>query len=335
MTDPGATERTSALLRRVAALTEVERTWLLNAVGRIDDSSAFSPAVRRARQRRGALEALRKVAEAAGLAAAAPTVEQFKKHAAAVAPGRTVSRIVRLFGRWSAATDAYREADRQFDDDQLARLSAARASGPREREEYVDDVRRFLDSHPLRTQTADYERWQKAWKPYRGERPPVTYSMLRKALPWPWETTKAIAAGSIATEDAATRQRRPTGPVRGRHDLVSLSEIERLFGLARTAARNLTRQRGFPPPAYTQRRPPGIRLWRRRDVEDYLSRTPTCHRRPNDLQGLYLDTAAVAEATGLAFNTVRGGGGAHLPPPEVSVAGLRLWLQTEVRASGV
>jgi hypothetical protein len=53
----------------------------------------------------------------------------------------------------------------------------------------------------------------------------------------------------------------------------------------------------------------------------------------NELQTQYLDSAAVAAAHGLAANTVRGGGGLHVPEPDVVLGGLQLWIRAGSEAT--
>jgi hypothetical protein len=219
-------------------------------------------------------------------------------------------------------------------DDQLRRLAGARRGGPRTVDEYLDGVRRWLATSPPRRQTGDYHVWAGSYNSELPEdaREIVSYSMLRKALPWSWDTIKAVAAGEIAVEDADERVRARRRVEHGPHDLISIGDIQARFGQGRTAARNMARRRGFPPPAYTHPRPPGVRLWRRADVEQFARGGLFQQGSPNELQVLYADASTVAAIYGLAVNTLRGGGGASVPRPAVVLAGLQLWLREDLRA---
>jgi len=201
--------------------------------------------------------------------------------------------------------------------------------------EYVSDVRRWLESNPSQTRTVDYDRWCADYNASlpAGEQSLVSYSMLQRVLPWSWETIKKVAAGEAATDAAAPRRERFAQLERGPHDLVALADIQKRFNLSRSSAQRLAYLRRFPAPAYTHPRPPGIRLWRREDIERYANKQAVRHYEPNDLQPAYADVWGVAELYGVSVNTLRGGGGVAVPRPAVVLAGLQLWLRSELKRS--
>jgi hypothetical protein len=112
--------------------------------------------------------------------------------------------------------------------------------------------------------------------------------------------------------------------------LIAFGEVREMLGLGMTAGRNLTHSTRFPKPAYTHPRGARNRLWLRSDVQGFVAGQPVPEREENHLQQLYLDSAATAEALGLATITVTTGSSPKLPQPSVSVGGLRLWLREEI-----
>jgi hypothetical protein len=229
----GRTPRALGLLGQLGALAQDELLWLL-----VEAAALVAPTMPRevveAERRHRALEAMRAVAIAASLPPGkAPTTEQFAQHAPQVAAGWNVTKVTRIFGRWSSATQAYEAPGSRLTDEQLRRLAGARAGGRRTQDEYLADVRRWLETDPPRTQTGDYDAWAKRHNTTlpAGERQAVSYSMLRKALPWSWATIKAVAAGRLDPELAERRRMRGPAVVRGPHDLVALSDLEARFQL--------------------------------------------------------------------------------------------------------
>lgn len=335
---PTTSPEVRALVRRLPDLTQLELLSLIQIAGSMLQSAQPDVAalLAEAGERRAALSAIEAVARALGRdSRTAPTAAEFNANAALTAPGWNTSRVIKAFGSWSAATRAYVGKSEPLTSRQRGHLRASRKGVLREREDYLAGVRSWLSTNPPSQTAQDYDAWRLEHNATRrdGEQPVVSYSMLRKALPWSWETIKLVAAGVLAPDEAPLRslqeRRERTGP----HDLVGLKAIRDLFGLGLTAARNLTYSHAFPRPAYTQPRPPGTRLWQRREIVAFHAGQPARRESTNKLQAVYLDAHAVATSLGLARITVTTRSSPRVPEPAVIVAGLQLWLKTDINAA--
>lgn len=328
----------AAVVRRLPNLTQRELVRLIEIAGEMVTSAPaeVEAVIMEARARDEALSAMHAVAAALRLPEGkAPTATQMRNHARAAAPGWTTARVTTIFGRWRSATEAYEGRPEPLSARQRAHLRAARLGVFRQRDDYLAGVRAWLHTQPPSLTADDYDAWRREHNAALpdGEHPVVSYSMLRKALPWSWETTKLVASGALAAEDAPTRSASTTADRHGPHDLIGIKTICELLGLNRTAARNLTYSRTFPAPAYTQPRPPRIRLWRRSTVIAFGNGAEVEECEPNDLQDFYLDAHAVAEALGLARITVTTRSSPRVPDPAVLVAGLQLWMRRDIDAA--
>lgn len=331
------TPRVAAIIRRLSDLSPPELDELAVAVVEF-----AAPTDRQARRemdvqtrRRSAVAAVGAVACALGLAdGEAPTSKQFRELAPEHAPGWSLAAVIRACGSWRGATESFLGRSSGPTARQRGYMRAARRGVHRDRDDYLESVRLWLATNPPSRSAADYDAWriEHNAKLGEGELRAVSYSMLRKVLPWGWDTTKAIADGLIDTTDAPARR-----PIRrrlkiGPHDLIAFSHVREISGLGITAARNLTYAPGFPAPAYTQPRPPHIRLWVRRDVERFVRGHPVTAREANYLQSDYLDAQAVAEILGLARITVTTRSSPRVPEPSVMLGGMQLWLRHVVLA---
>ena len=325
--------RVAAIVRQLQNFDDAELNELLHVV--LDFGAPVEPSVRAMlddeEARHDALTAMHAVADALDLEPGrAPTIEEFNKH-----PKRgewTARRIASLFGSWGEAARRFASRRASLNARQVAHLRAARKGVFRERDDYLNCVSSWLRTDPPSKTTDDYDRWQREYNLTLppGEQPTVSYSMLRKALPWDWETTKHLAGDKTARK----HRRRAPATHKQRHgpnDLIAFGDVQTLLGLSTTAARSRTYADAFPPPAYTQPRPPGTRFWRRSDIEAHLNGHDVPQRAPNDLQDTYLDVHAVAEKLGLARITVTTGSSPRVPDPAVVVAGIQLWLAYDIR----
>jgi hypothetical protein len=262
----------------------------------------------------------------------APTVRAFNQSDRARAAGWNASRIVRVFGRWSFATDHIEGRQVRQSAAQRAAERAARRGVSRNREDYLVGLRRWLDTSPATETTQDYDAWRAEHNATlgAGESPVVTYSMLRKAFRCDWPDLIAVARGELTLKNADGRTRRKSLPrEEGPHGLIGFAEVRMLLGLKTTAARRVTRDPAFPAPAYVHPRGAWQRLWKRADVERFLAGDPVDDRGVS-LQDLYMDAAAVAEALGVAQITVTTGSTPRVPSPTVRIGGLQLWLRKQI-----
>lgn len=246
----------------------------------------------------------------------------------------TSSKIVRLFGRWSFAC-AELGGQTRVSAAQRALMRASRAGRVREIEDYLEGLRLWLSTNPSLRRIVDYDAWRREHNASlpAGERAVASASMLRKAFRCSWSDLLEVAAGRLTLEEATARAHaigRTTTVRRGPHQLASFQDVKRLLDLSTTAARNATTRSGFPRPAYTQRRPPHLRLWRLRDIERYVAGASVRRWARNDLQEVYLDRHQVADLLGLAPITVTTLSSPQIPDPAISLSGFHLWLRADV-----
>jgi hypothetical protein len=323
----------SALLRRFLELPTAEQLEFVSIAGEyVTSTPAFDDVMAVAASRREALEVMGEVADEVGLTAGrAPTAEQFNRSSAAALRGWGARRVARAWGQWAFATAAYRGERPAASAAQRAIQRTARQGVHRARDDYLEGIRRWLRTTPRSRTARDYDEWRKEYNRSRpaGELPVVSYSMLRKALPWPWDETLRVAARELDPADAHPRRAsRARKPLHGPDGLISLKEVRAITGLGKTAARNLTYARGFPHPAYVQPAGPRTRLWRRREVAAYLAGEPIPPL--GSLQEKYVNRDQVAMRLGVGKVTVTTRSSPRVPEPEVRVGGLQLWLNSRI-----
>jgi hypothetical protein len=285
-------------------------------------------------ERREAIGMMRSVAAELQLEEdTAPTVRQFDACSTARATGWSSARVTKAFGRWSFACDYFLDRNRRRSAGQRAAVRASRRGVFRERDDYLYGVRLWLDSCPTAAATVDYDAWRVEYNAARpaGKPPLVSYSRLRQVFQYSWDDLKQAARGELLLAQATARGPRQQRVARhGPQDLIAFGDVREMLGLGLTAGRNLTRSTRFPKPAYTHPRGARNRLWLRSDVQRFVAGQPVPEREANHLQQLYLDSAATAEALGLATITVTTGSSPKVPQPSVSIGGLRLWLRDDI-----
>ena len=105
--------------------------------------------------------------------------------------------------------------------------------------------------------------------------------------------------------------------------LVTVRDLEAIYGLSRDQADRLVTEARFPAP---KRAVGSVRVWSRAEVEAYVAGKPL--RRPQSPDE-FIDSAELAALTGLSHNTVRGSPEC-VPPPAGRIGRRRYWLRADV-----
>ena len=322
------------LLERFLALPAQEQFAHAQAVQEHLDASADGSTTYRLTKlaaQTAALDAMRAVADALGLEpGTAPTSTQFRETAPVAAPGVTINRVIRAFGRWRFARDVY-EGHRPAAVHSARRLR--RTQPGTTVEAAISDVQKWLASKPISHLTTLYDAWVEKQKAGRGagERVPLSRGGLSSLLGLTWELVLAVAENrmTLAEAQAATsnagslREREPDNF--GPDDLIPVRVIaEMLGGVTIGTVQKRMRRQGFPPPALSTSR---LRLWRRSDVELTLADQPVPERTPNDLRQKYLEAHEVSALFGIRRENLKRS--PRVPHPVMTISGFGFWLRDD------
>jgi predicted DNA-binding transcriptional regulator AlpA len=244
-------------------------------------------------ERAAALEALRQVADELRLPEGrSPTTTQFDEVSKRLGLDWTVSRVIRAWGRWRFATDAFTGHRARPSAHQRA-LQSASTGTRRTHEDYLTALRLWLDTKPAATTTAIYDAWAREYNEERdpGERPVPGWIAIYRVLGVSFENALRAARGEIELAEApkALRMRQDHGP------LVSTRGIANAQDLLEHQARHVSNRRDFPRPVIKLS---GHRAWLRDDVEAYFAGREFPERQDYELQADYLSAAEVAPLVG-------------------------------------
>lgn len=139
---------------------------------------------------------------------------------------------------------------------------------------------------------------------------------------------KAIAANEMTYEQALELARKKPSAAKSKapHDLVVLSEVTTILGIALATASNRSVQRDFPTPVLVKRH----RYWLREDIEAFNAKRPVATRTLNELGETYVNRREVAAILGvspLSVDAIKQG-----RPDAVLNWCECLWLRSEIEA---
>lgn len=282
--------------------------------GHIGEETAAN---RQLRLRDEALATIERVAKHLGLPdGEAPRVTDFNRACRELGIPWRSHHVIRAFGRWNNAKNAYggRRVPETASQRSLRRATAGRK---RTHEEYFEGVRIWLQARPASTRRGDYAAFRAEYnaKLPAGQRPLVGVWMLTAELGLGWDQVLAIARGEKTVEQAwrereAGTDKRSSGAgaeqattrSSGRRkapwdELVSAREAAAMLGLAHSQFDDHSRRRSFPLPAA---RLGSARVWRRVDIETYRDGgTRFRTKRENELQGEIMDAHEVRRRLGI------------------------------------
>jgi hypothetical protein len=275
-----------------------------------------------------ALDAMSQVADHLNLkSGVAPTVTQFDEAASALGLSWNKSRVIRVWGRWRFAAEAYR-GERS-----AARTVNAPIARGRDRktEEYLPALRAWLKSNPVDRSHRAYTSWAKqrnARLASGEERLPIKIPVSH--LKVAWNDLKALAEGTLSLAEVQPFERLRSAPeLPGPHNLIGTKGVAELLGLSPAGANVRLQRSDFPLPALQV---PSVKLWRREDVEAYARGETFPDRVPNELRPLYLTSKEVADRFGCSVSLVINGS-PRIPTSAVQMSGVRFWLKADVDAA--
>lgn len=285
-------------------------------------------------ERKAALEAIGRVAKHLGLAKGnAPTVSQFRDGCRELGLDSGPSRVIRIWGRWRFATEAYLGGRQRRT---AATRSRRRQQAGRERshEEYLEGIRRWLATDPASKTGKDYDEWvtEQTAQLSASERPNVGVSALRNALGLRWDDIVAVAEGRLDLTRA--REARVTALLaehRGRRQLVGPQVAALLLGRAAQDVKDLAPlDKHFPVSVAMVGR---SQAWLVSDIEAFRDGRRPPRRTNHELQGKLILSGEIAERLGIGPDTFRTyiqqKQWKRAPQPAGKVAGFHYWWRAE------
>jgi hypothetical protein len=244
--------------------------------------------------RQEALDALAAAAAHLGLQdGTAPSIPQYRR-ARKEQPGIGLShqQIIRAWGRWDAATQAYGGGWTVPSPAQRA-ARRARLGRRRTHEELLTGVREWLATEPAATARADYEAWARERNERRAsdELPvAVTTGHITARLGVGWADVIAAARGDVDLDERADEFRRTSLAAGG--PLVGQAVVARILDTGASMIISYATRSSFPRPVGTVA---GHRVWLRTDIEAYRDGKPFPKRGPSSLTIQLLDSSEVAQ----------------------------------------
>lgn len=324
-----------ATIRRVLALSRADqlrlfaalREYLGEAVGKETEAD------RQITRQAAALAAIRAVAEHLHRTPGEPmTTGEFNDGAREIGSEWNSSRVIRAWGSWRQAMNAYRGA---WVRESPAQRALRRATSGRSRgaEDYATGLRDWLATRPASTTRHDYDDWVSEENERRpaGELPYVKSSAIVGNSALLWGDWLAIARGESSYEERAGERLKARTDPSARHDLISSTDVALLLGIGETSVTILAQRPAFPRAVA---RIGQARVWYRSDVEAYRDGRPVPERREGELQDELIAIPEIAERLGISASTVRthlSEGRYHLAPPPSGRAGdNNYWYRNEV-----
>lgn len=246
-------------------------------------------------RRKGALEALQRVAEELGLPdGQAPTTTQFREGARQLGLDWSVSKVGRAWGgKWRFACEAYVGHRLRRSSSQQAMLDA---EGKRRAfEGYLTCVRLWLETSPALETVVAYDRWAVAFNEAlpRNQLPVVRWTTINNHLRVSLHDAIRVARGEV---ELAACQTTRNGHAKEYGPLASKQWIAGEYGLTPHQAANVPRRPEFPKPVVMLS---GTRCWWKDDVRAYFEGRHVQKRVEEfELQAEYLSLAEVAALMG-------------------------------------
>jgi hypothetical protein len=260
------------------------------------------------RERLGALEAMRRVAEHWGLEAnVAPTATQHKRTPAEVTEGWSSTRVGEAWGRYRYAQQAFRG---EIVPEIAAQRSLHRATTGRKRsrEEYVSGVRKWLKADPASRTRKDYDDYVRKHNSEvlsGKEKGPAMVSSLSvmTSLGMRWDAVLRFCADegdydALRAEAQQERQDENYGPL----GLISTWTVGHMLGHEPSTIAYMHGRGNFPVPVLMLKKAHG---WYIKDIEAFAAGRTVPVRQENELRPQVMDTDEVAHLLGIAPQSLR------------------------------
>lgn len=324
-----------ALLQRFALLSADNQFLVYELIG--EQLAADKPLDAKAEKavRRGrSLAAIARVAAELQLPpGVAPTTAQFDAASSEERSGLTSGQVIRAWGRWRFAQEAFlREPAQRFDSKPI-RLNAQSRLGGTKRSLYEDPLtalRLWLATCPNPESLLAYDAWVEDQNAARAEHdlPMPPGRRIPDLLGVTWRQALQVAKGEANLDELPDEKaRREPRFDRSGFNLVSIREVaEEILGVSMSKATRASHAVTFPPPSRVTRRG---RLWRRGDVEAYAKGRSFPTRAENDLAEVLLEAPEAAKRAGVKPSALTEGS-YGLPSPTVSVGRMRFWAAAEL-----
>jgi len=319
---------------------------LLNDLG--DSVELDDPVVRLAGERREALDMIARASEFLGLPAGkAPTVKQFNQAVKDVASDWNSQRVIRVWEQWRLAIQAFKgEREVQTRARREARSQIARGGGRRSRVDYLNGVRKWLQSRPGVETAKSYSAYAEQFNVKLAEqnaagapvdekqRPLVSADAVRENLSLPdWPTVIRVAKRQSSLQAAQEQAFAERIPPPRQNRIIGLAAFARLLKRTDGAVRELAEtDKNFPTPiAFIQ----GHRAWLYEDARLYKRGLAPPSRDEGELQALFADTEELRAKVRLmpvAFNSAlaRQRWGKIPRPDGALVAGVYYWERAQI-----
>lgn len=255
----------------------------------------------------------------------APTTTEYRRHQPSLAPEWSLSRVIRVFGRWKFARQAY-GGNRPTAVAQASRLRRVDGTATTDDADYT--LAKWLAANPGAFTTVALDGWVDEQRlSGRNDGRLLKTDRICKLLGLKWPQVVPYARGELTLEEARLAQERlisrPRTPDNhGPDDLVPTRVAREMLGLAGDgAAIARLRAHGLPPALTTTR----LKLWRREDVLAVAQGNVLHDRVENELRAKYLTADELAPIVGLNRTNLRRA--PRVPEPVMSISGSPFWLR--------
>jgi predicted DNA-binding transcriptional regulator AlpA len=314
---------------------EVHRVLSTHLGGKMDGETEFE---RQTLDRKGALDAMRRVAKRLGLATGvAPTVTQYRETWNDVAGEWSSARVIRAWGR-------YRLAERAFRGEQIPMTAAQRSlrrhsSGKDHRfEPPLVGVRQWLATNPPSEGGPDYDDYVKQHNSQllcgKTQGPALTQARaVKKNLGLRWPDILRVARGVVDAELLQARYEKERLEVdRGALGIIGMTTIGLVLNQGTQCVYHSRQHDDFPKPVIKVSRQYG---WLLADIIAYREGKRFPNRQPLKMQHLIMGCREVAEQVGLTRGGVLSGvycDTSTVPSPDGRLGTTFYWLRKNVEA---
>jgi predicted DNA-binding transcriptional regulator AlpA len=314
---------------------EVHRVLGTHLGGKLDGETEF---VKQVRERRESLEAMKRVAKHLGLTSGvAPTVTQYREAWADVADEWSSAHVIRAWGRYRLAEQAYRGERIPLTAAQtsLQRYSAGSAHGF---EPPLVGVRQWLATNPPTVRASDYNNYVKEHNDQRvygkAQGPAlIQASAVGRSLGLWWQDVLRVARDDAAAEPLQARyEKEQLEADAGTLGIIGTTTIRLILNKSRSGVYCTQQHDNFPKPVI---KVSGNYGWMLADIIAYREGQCFPCRERLTMQYLIMGCREIAEQLGLTRGGVRAAVRANsptIPRPDGRLAGAHYWLKKNVDA---
>ena len=327
------------VMRRIYRLPVREQLMVFRMLreylgGQAGDETVFEKEIR---ERQGALDAMRRVAEHLHLAEdIAPSSIEYKQAPKAVTQGWSLTKVGRAWGRYRLAQQAYRG---EHVPSSVSQRSLRRSlSGRKQKcDTHLNGLRAWLATGPHTKATRDYDAFVKKHNSdlvLSGHGSPfVSAYSVRCALGLGWDGALALAEDD-ADQDALRERflRERIGRETKCLPVIGVTTTALLLGRTVWRVRQLRRMEGFPTPVLRIRGRDG---WYLEDIEAYKAGDQPKLRELDELRPMILDSHDMSRMLGVGLSAIFTNArldGSRVPPPDGYLGPTMYWLREPTEA---